>query len=64
MASLFCPVCGTENPPTDFHLEVGDDALVVAESLGTLEPLRPDRAIGDRATPRDQRRQQPSVEPA
>jgi voltage-gated potassium channel len=27
------------NPPTDFHLEVGDDAIVVAVSLGTLAPL-------------------------
>jgi voltage-gated potassium channel len=27
------------NPRTDFHLEAGDQALVVAESLGTLAPL-------------------------
>ncbi len=27
------------NPPTDFHIEPGDDAVVVAESLGTLAPL-------------------------
>ncbi len=27
------------NPPTDFHIEAGDDAVVVAESLGTLAPL-------------------------
>jgi voltage-gated potassium channel len=27
------------NPPSDFRLEIGDDALVVAESLGTLEPM-------------------------
>jgi TrkA-C domain. len=27
------------NPPTDFRLEIGDDAVVVAESLGTLAPL-------------------------
>lgn len=36
------------NPPTDFRLEAGDDAVVVAESLGTLQPLRtskPDRAV-------------------
>jgi voltage-gated potassium channel len=53
------------NPPTDFHLEIGDDALVIAESLGTLEPLRPDRAIGARATnARDRSREQPHVEPA
>ena len=28
------------NPPADFCLSAGDDALVVAESLGTLAPLR------------------------
>jgi len=28
------------NPPPDFRLKPGDDALVVAESLGTLAPLR------------------------
>ena len=51
------------NPPTDFHLDVGDDALVVAESLGTLEPLRPERAIGERATDRRGRQQeQPTAE--
>jgi voltage-gated potassium channel len=33
------------NPPTDFKLQPMDDALVVAESLGTLEPLRPERAM-------------------
>lgn len=27
------------NPPTDFRLAEGDDAIVVAESLGTLAPL-------------------------
>jgi voltage-gated potassium channel len=27
------------NPPADFRLKAGDDALVVAESLGTLAPL-------------------------
>jgi voltage-gated potassium channel len=27
------------NPPTDFRLREGDDAVVVAESLGTLAPL-------------------------
>ncbi len=32
------------NPATDFLLEPGDDALVVAESLGTLAPLRLDTA--------------------
>ena len=30
------------NPPPDFRLELGDDALVVAESLGTLEPMDAD----------------------
>lgn len=28
------------NPPTDFRLQKGDDAVVVAESLGTLAPLK------------------------
>jgi voltage-gated potassium channel len=28
------------NPPSDFVLEPGDDAIVVAESLGTLAPLK------------------------
>ena len=28
------------NPPTDFILQEGDDAIVVAESLGTLAPLK------------------------
>jgi voltage-gated potassium channel len=28
------------NPPAEFKLELGDDAVVVAESLGTLAPLR------------------------
>ena len=30
------------NPPDDFRLESGDDAVVVAESLGTLAPLQMD----------------------
>jgi voltage-gated potassium channel len=33
------------NPAADFRLAAGDGALVVAESLGTLAPLRPDRAM-------------------
>ncbi|HEX4898310.1 MAG TPA: NAD-binding protein [Candidatus Limnocylindrales bacterium] len=33
------------NPSVDLRLEAGDDLLVVAESLGTLAPLRPDRAM-------------------
>lgn len=28
------------NPPTDFRMATGDDVIVVAESLGTLAPLR------------------------
>jgi voltage-gated potassium channel len=28
------------NPPTEFRLEEGDDAVVVAQSLGTLAPLQ------------------------
>jgi voltage-gated potassium channel len=28
------------NPPADFRIQSGDDAVVVAESLGTLAPLR------------------------
>ena len=28
------------NPTTDFHIESRDEALVVAESLGTLAPLK------------------------
>ncbi len=28
------------NPPADFHLETGDDAVVVAENLGELRPLQ------------------------
>ena len=27
------------NPPADFRLQTGDDAVVVAESLGELRPL-------------------------
>jgi voltage-gated potassium channel len=30
------------NPHPEFRLEIGDDALVVAESLGTLEPMDAD----------------------
>lgn len=33
------------NPPADFKLQPGDDALVVAESLKTLTPLHADRAV-------------------
>jgi voltage-gated potassium channel len=32
--------CAHVNPPTDFRLRPGDDAVVVAESLGTLAPLK------------------------
>jgi len=31
------------NPPSGFRLEPGDDAVVVAESLGTLSPLKTSR---------------------
>ena len=34
------------NPGTDFTIEVGDDAVVVALSLGTLHPLEPAEADG------------------
>jgi voltage-gated potassium channel len=33
------------NPPIEFRVQVDDDLLVVAESLGALAPLRPDRAM-------------------
>ncbi len=33
------------NPPTDFRLARGDTAVVVAESLGGLHPMRPDEAL-------------------
>ncbi|MFQ6171230.1 potassium channel family protein [Oryzobacter sp. R7] len=33
------------NPPSDFRLAQGDTAIVVAESLGDLHPLRPDEAL-------------------
>jgi voltage-gated potassium channel len=32
--------CAHVNPPSDFRLQPGDDAVVVAESLGTLAPLK------------------------
>jgi voltage-gated potassium channel len=41
-ATLIAVVRGTKtfsNPETAFRLEFGDEAVVVAESLGTLEPL-------------------------
>jgi voltage-gated potassium channel len=38
------------NPPPDFRLKPGDDALVVAESLGTLAPLR-SRPVAPAASP-------------
>jgi voltage-gated potassium channel len=34
------------NPPPDFRLDPGDDAVVVAESLGGLLPLSPDPVLG------------------
>ena len=33
------------NPKADFRLRPGDDAIVVAESLGTLSPLDPENAL-------------------
>jgi voltage-gated potassium channel len=45
-ATLIAVVRGTKtfsNPETAFRLEFGDEAVVVAESLGTLEPLGPSR---------------------
>ena len=33
------------NPPADFRLEPGDDAVVVAESLGELQPLDPPASL-------------------
>ena len=47
-ATLLAVGRGTQtvvNPPADFHLQADDDLLVVAESLGTLAPLKPDRAM-------------------
>jgi voltage-gated potassium channel len=35
------------NPPPDFRLDQGDDAVVVAESLGGLLPLSPDPVLGE-----------------
>lgn len=40
------------NPPADFCLEAGDDALVVAESLGSLAPLAVESAITPVTRPR------------
>lgn len=38
------------NPTTDFRLRPGDDAIVVAESLGTLHPLTNEDALRPDAT--------------
>jgi voltage-gated potassium channel len=35
------------NPPSDFRLQHGDDAVVLAESLGTLSPLTVTRPTGE-----------------
>jgi voltage-gated potassium channel len=35
------------NPPRDFVIEAGDDALVLAESLGTLAPLKMNKRAFD-----------------
>jgi voltage-gated potassium channel len=42
------------NPPADFRLKVGDDALVVAESLGSLAPLRITKEIPEAASGAEQ----------
>ena len=39
-SALLLGLSGIVNPPSDFVLESGDDAIVVAESLGTLAPLK------------------------
>ena len=47
-ATLLAVGRGTQtvvNPRSDFRVQSDDDLLVVAESLGTLAPLRPDRAM-------------------
>jgi voltage-gated potassium channel len=47
-ATLLAVSRGTQtyvNPESDFRVVDDDDLLVVAESLGTLAPLRPDRAM-------------------
>ncbi len=47
-ATLLAVSRGTQtfvNPAADFRVADDDDLLVVAESLGTLEPLRPNRAM-------------------
>jgi len=49
------------NPPTDFRLEAGDDAVVVAESLGTLSPLTVSKPDPDVAL--DLRERHPSSQP-
>jgi voltage-gated potassium channel len=49
-ATLLAVSRGTQtvvNPPSDFRLSRGDDALVVAESLGSLAPLRMRKAVGE-----------------
>lgn len=40
------------NPPPDFRLDPGDDAVVVAESLGGLLPLSPERIAAERGVGR------------
>ena len=48
------------NPPADFRLEPGDDAVVVAESLGTLAPLRLQHDSARRPTPHEREPHGPS----
>ena len=53
------------NPPPDFRLEIGDDALVVAESLGTLEPMDADYTeTAERSSLVEEVAQRPSRDPA
>ncbi|HUQ77245.1 MAG TPA: NAD-binding protein [Patescibacteria group bacterium] len=49
-ATLLAVTRGTQtftNPPRDFVIEPGDDALVLAESLGTLAPLKMNKRAFD-----------------
>ena len=51
------------NPPRDFVIEPGDDALVLAESLGTLAPLKVNKRAFE-AVPEAVTRRVPSEEGA
>ncbi len=52
------------NPPHDFRLEVGDDALVVAESLGSLEPMDADYSDEPAVAPHTAAGAAPATDPA